>query len=77
MTKSIASMPKGDYAVYCHRCSAVVPVLMRSQATLHGTHEWGGLWHCPEHADDCSLEPHGEYCDENCVIIAAVHAISS
>ncbi len=62
MTKKV----ERDYAVYCHRCPVDIPLLMRSQATLHGTPDYGGLWHCPKHTD-CAQEPHGiDYCDADC-----------
>lgn len=68
---------KQDYPVVCHRCPAdwamvqgergqAVPRLPRSKATLHGTPDYGALWHCPEHADDCPTCPHGSWCDESC-----------
>ena len=71
MTKPVATMTRGDYVVYCHRCPGnpekVRPVLFRSEATMHGNPKFGGLWHCQQHTDDCQLCPHGaDYCDENC-----------
>ena len=67
MAKALTALPKGDYTVYCHRCYGVDLPLKRSQATLHGSPDFGGLWHCSGHANDCPLCPHGaDYCDADC-----------
>lgn len=59
-----------DWTVYCHKCDPLPngqglrEDLKRSVATLHGTREWGGLWHCPEHRE-CDYCPHDStYCDK-------------
>ena len=61
-----------DYKVYCHKCdplpngAGLREDLKRSAATLHGSRDWGGLWHCAEHAqcDYCAHDP--SYCDSQC-----------
>lgn len=62
-----------DYQVYCHECPIDAPVLLRKDAMLHGSPEFGALWHCNEHAD-CQTtcrKDHGKWCDQDCPVIRA------
>lgn len=54
------------HRVYCHACPIDAPFLARRDAILHGSNDFGGLWHCAEHAH-CSYCAHDpEYCDDAC-----------
>ena len=54
------------YRVYCHVCPIDAPILRRCDALLHGSPDWGGLWHCPDHAR-CTYCAHDRgYCDKEC-----------
>jgi hypothetical protein len=50
-----------DYVVYCHRCLTTHGMSpsehMRSTSVLLGNAKFGGLWHCPKHADCKSCPP--------------------
>lgn len=53
--------------VMCHVCinpndRVRVP---RNEAMMHGTADFGGLWHCLQHRV-CPTCPHGSWCDEDC-----------
>jgi hypothetical protein len=51
------------YIVHCHRCPFAASAHPREASRMIGSPEWGGLWHCPEHAADCPLCPRGSWTD--------------
>jgi hypothetical protein len=54
------------YPVHCHVCKYPAGAHPRNTSTMHGSPTFGGLWHCPEHADvDCGCH-HGDWCNPGC-----------